>query len=299
VSVILKRPWTKQPQVVVPPNFGNSLLSGAVELIHPVRGLGNLDAVSNAPWVNTGALLKASPSGMAVDTNGSTTYMKAVSTPLGAAILGADLWTIAAELIPRNASTDCVAFALASFSDSIPFITIRLNNTAAGQVALFMRDNAGNTNAIGVGSFTVGQVQRIVIANYSATSRKLFVNGVSVSGTATIGTTNVTQQSLGCLYRDTAAPALGLPFDGSVSQVFIAKGVAWTDSQAKAWIDNPNQLYAPLPRRIWAPAAGAPPPPSGFAGARVHRMPHIHLLRVSGQSSRYETLQERANTGSG
>jgi hypothetical protein len=253
VSVIFTRPWTTQPQVVVSPNWGNPLTLGATLLVHPVRGFGMLDAVSNAPWVNAGALLKASPSGMAVDTDGSTTCTTTFD-PLGASIAAADLWTIACEFTPRNAATDAFPIGFGSAVDPAPILGIRVNSTSAGQVSLFYRNTLSTiTVSVGVGSFTVGQRQRVVISNRGAASRSLFVNGLSVIDATTQGACDPTQFAIGCLNRTTAA----LFFDGSVSQVFIAKGVAWTDSQAMAWINNPNQLYAPLPRRIWAPQVGA------------------------------------------
>jgi hypothetical protein len=278
VSVILKRPWTTQPQVVPQIDWSDPLTRGLVVCALPVGAVfyelvtGQL---SGAPGtVKTDRAGDFSQSSRRIVNPGTSS--KLANPTKADSIVGA--WTVFAEFSPEvNAQGSQPIFVSTEPGNGDGFATFV--DDANTQFNSIQMSNRYLINTAPQGA-TSGQIllanselymHRAMWSWDGVTNAKFYAKGVAdttVSGITTAPVSNTARRSY--FLTDVA---------GVVGQAGAALICVWNRelllTEYRALYQNPWQLFAPLPRRIWAPAAGAPPPPSGFAGARVHRMPHI------------------------
>jgi hypothetical protein len=279
MSVILKRPWTTQPQFPTGIDWGNPLTSslrwafgayaGGKFIFDPAR-IGKSAFAVNAgtygqSWgaAPAGMVITSSDTGVGADIairvgnatgSGSPTNAPSGSTGVsftfhcGVRMVGAP---------SGNASLLWSAFAGGSG------ILIRINTSLQIEVvqpgvAILLTSSAISAN-----------VNVAITVTYNKNFLGIYLNGKLDTSSSSVG-------DVAWVTNQTAIFDWGaVGINGSQWWAPTAWSRTLGAGEVAAIYANPWQLFAPLPRRIWAPAAGAPPPPSGFAGARTHRMPHI------------------------
>jgi hypothetical protein len=235
MSLILKSPWTRQPQFVTGIDWQNSLAKG---LAFATVGSTFVDQVSGAAAVLSGASNKyAGPVGMAYR---SPTTQIAGRWTFAVAIPAA--FNITALVVTRGFNTGTP-------NSGVPTINFVATDTAlfaqSGNGTIFQ--SAGNSTANS--SLVLGSTNVVVGVKLGATNYQ-YVNGIlknsAATGNRTVGAVN--------------AVNIGRPSGNNVEQQEYYAAFYFTRALSAKEIAllsaNPWQLFAPLPRRIWAPAGG-------------------------------------------
>jgi hypothetical protein len=283
VSVILKRPWTTQPQVRTPLDAASSLFNGLIfsagQPLFLAPDWSKRVSYGAVRKINLpGSGLKAGPSGIGFVINGSSDSITVdaanSSNPVAEISSGSSFtFQVVIDNVGAGAGTNPGFWrnAAAGFDATGSSFCI---SEGAGRRP-WVRSNTVDILRPATGpQWTAGQTLNIIFRIVSSSSVDVWFNGGQQhSATHATATENMTGTTAAIMF-------LGYQTDAtqSISGNWVATRFwnrALTDGEMSALQINPWKTYAPLPRRIWAPAAGAPPPPSGFAGARTHRMPHI------------------------
>jgi hypothetical protein len=271
VSVIIKRPWTTQPQVVPQIDWSNPLTSQLVfcavpvgsqfiDLVTGVFGTPNGTVASAVRGSNGGASRRGD--GRAINgNNGTGDYFDwPVSLSRGGNVttagtilaLGGVTTQVDAQSYPIGGNTEAVtlgdgfALRIDSFDSSGRGNIIRgryLNNAGTSATELLGNPFSNKTFFFGY-SYTGNGSDGTWLSSGS---------GVTWTGGATFGTTTTNRKA----YVGTSSSADTKAKPWYVLQLLMFSRVI-SVAEYRSLYDNPWQLFAPLPRRIWAPAAGAP-----------------------------------------
>lgn len=231
----IRRPWTRQPQIIAPVNQGNPFTAGLEFLWVPV-GTG-VDvarrAISSA--INSPELV-VKPGGRGPNLNGSN---QAVS--LGRIFTGSAGTMLLYANFPTGTANSKMFFGQSS--DAAGNLGIGIWGTGYSTV--------GGTTTFG----TQSAGEHILIGGHDAAGMVAYADGVLTDSNATASS-----------FTGDAAYAASLgSFFYSGGRIFYANETPYlaafwnrklSRSEAEALSDNPWQLFQPLPRRIWAPAAG-------------------------------------------
>jgi hypothetical protein len=242
--LILRRPWTEQPQDAAEVDLSDTRTRGLLAL---TTG----DAVvSLAPRVTLSAtrgapVPDASRSGRGVKTNGSTDsrYWSIPSVAL-------TQWTLFGILKSNGSALDTRAITLGSSSSNTPILAIGVHTASSSKFRFWPRDDADFPAS---GDASAGDVfdgtDHYVVHTYDGQTLSLYIDGrLDSTDTTWVGKTiTVDRFSAGALERAGAAAFWA-------GTVFLAGACnrCWTAAEAAL---DPWQLFAP--RQIWIPATAA------------------------------------------
>jgi len=248
MSLILRRPWTRQPQVAAPP-VGSYLPDGV--------------------WIPAYGKTLWTPRGRLAATTATTTETVSAA---GRAIKGDASSRVLNWVIPGVLSTSVLVQAA----------VFTVTSNGANKTAAGLGDNALVSGGLyaGVGQYTSGRISSwsrggqassdgpidgptaaaglvycVIRIDRSVTDHVMFVNGVRYSSVANTSNfpANYGNWSIQSCVRATTPIYAS---DDPVSLAWYANKDPG-DSWAQDWSLNPWKLFAPLPRRIWVPAAAA------------------------------------------
>lgn len=269
-SLILPNQWTSQPQYPVQLDRNNPL-GAKVVYASTLAGVA-LDAATGKIGVNTAAVPKATPRGMALNFNGSSAYITLPTTNLVAAYpLTVSCW------FERPATTS-------------GGVLYSLNGASYSAIGGFYNLNGGNfiTNA-GSNPATTGYLHSNFLAGWNHIvvihrngSWDLYVNGVGPV-TLTVannwGQPSAGNHSIGNRLNG-ASPQY---FNGGGIQDFIVfRGELSADEAKQVYLD-PYQIFKSQSRRIWVAAAGGGDATATITG--VSGSGQIGTLSTSGNAS--------------
>ena len=270
MALIVKRPWTSQPQVAARVDWGNPLNARITHLL-PLNG--------DPREIVTGARLTYGAGGSsAVTTRGLALQGSGVAACASVPI----------DLSPYTKATVSFWMYWDAYANDDKFAMEygAEFNTNSG---FFIDPNSGAPAAgqvqCGVGSpglVNAGQFARPSAANWhhyvflfsrttgAAISTAVYVNGAAQSVAASGSLNDVADQfgnNLLYLFSRNNTSLFGA---GRMQNLAIRGGYLMTAAEARQEYANPWQLFAPLPRRIWAPGvAGAPFKPAWAIGSNA------------------------------
>ena len=241
MSLIVKRPWTKQPQVA-------AALNPALRKPTAVW-LGSspsVNLVGSIPVVNSNIGIGPSLVGVAGKSATSSTANSIQLTPTR------DL------IFPGGAATIAV---LRRKTDTTARVATVFGNNAANRILLHAPYSDGNVYwdfgndttgrlSVAFGAITTDWEAIVVVAGPTK-GREIWRNknrlaaDTSKTFVPASGTTPWYLFSTGADVSDVEEKAL-----------VVITASEWTDAEIRSWVDNPwAATFAPLPRRIWAPVA--------------------------------------------
>lgn len=242
MSLIYRRPWTRQPQTA--PTLAQRYASANLVVLPSIGAL-NLSKTKPTTVTSSGTVSRGT------NRYGQTFGFSSSYLDVGAVQGGlAEEFTLvvivemtAAGSYPmilsaNNGGTDI--FELRGFANSG---SIELSCKQVGGAYIEARDS---TNIVGLGP-------QVIVATFKTDTAKLWRNGPLVASASNAG--GAFSWGTHSWRVGDRAVSGGFPLTGSVGLVACLP-FAVPDAEAASLAVNPWQLFAPLPRRIWAPAAG-------------------------------------------
>lgn len=256
MSLILRPPWTRQPQVAVGIDGANPLAKGLIAAWLGSTPRGTYADGTPALVTETGTssyaggrfgLSRSNDRGQYLATSRTYTY-PASNTPL----------TIAAWVKPAGGGT--AIDAIASLGADVNYSQFALYTNVVSNADIYL-STVGNDVYTSGGKFTGVEWLSVVATfdgtgNFSTSTAKIYVNGISqsLSGAGSVNALSVTSGRSIRLYMDQSTNSRA--FRGSIGPVIIAQR-GWSAADVVAFHSNPWQLWKPIERRIWVPSAGA------------------------------------------
>ena len=287
MSLIYRRPWTRQPRGVAAINLAHPLAQGLVGFWTPIGGR-FVDVLDySTPSANTASASVSAKGHTTLYNNTRTTYAhKSRYDVLGDITIAAEVDVVSltgfgAILQKNNSDTTTLPyeFRIGKSSTTSDLVFVRGNTT-------FARFEGAEGDQI-----SAGQTAFVAVTQDGSsigTTPVFYVNGKTVASGAKIGTgTGAATTNSGSLY-------LGSRFDSVTYSNYAALYVAlWSRSLSRAEIAsfraNPWQIFATPPRRIWAPAAGGPDVTLALSGQAVTgsagSIVNSRTLAASGQAA--------------
>jgi hypothetical protein len=259
VSVIIKRPWTRQPPSVWQVAWSNPLSRGLVAAFVPV-GTTVFEVISGRLALAVGTLTETAQPAPIIDGNRGTA-MEAVNTGSGTldfaiGATGADRiagsFSLFVEGGLRLNGANQVAISSSEASNGFGFW---LNFDDVAVVTNGFLVGANNATQADSGFDVLGlnselYAHRILLTVDGTNWRTYAKNALTkTTANATVPTAHANRFTRVHGKYDATGARTGL----SLALVY---NVVLSLEQYRALYDNPWQLFAPLPRRIWAPAAG-------------------------------------------
>ena len=261
MSVILKPPWTTQPQVAVGIDWSAPIARGLTALVNanPAQGILGELVIGQRAWQVAGSVL-AARSGQGIGQTTPGTNGVSWDRQSNTATRGPDSFFPTSPIISYGAyytplaldSSTCATFGVGFGSGSGYHLTPAFSD---GTVRTTFYDTTPRSIDSASGAVVIG-VPTFLLTTCDGATLTLYVNGRSV-GTVAVGGTSITYNSFAQLDLGGAAS----PFGNVGSSAVYHYGAIWNRCLLPAEVAklsvNPWQLFAPLPRRIWAPAAVA------------------------------------------
>jgi len=239
MSLIIKRPWTSQPQVAVGVNWGNPITKGLIDVAWMGVG-GPKELVSNTNSIVTGSR---------VVTSGGISFIRDTS-------ITAASWSY---------SPVDTRFQVSDNVTMLTFGTVPRTGTTSSYTGFFGSGGGYYIgNRYGVGNI-YGRAGGITIDRASLWKDKLAVRGLTYSSphlnlyengsvVETLGGGgNITTGAYDSVQINNAANST--PQDTTLWAAFW--GRILSDAEHRSIAANPWQLFQPLSRQIWVPGAAA------------------------------------------
>lgn len=246
MALIVKLPWTSQPQVATGVNWGSPLTRGLLWASSP----GNEQTTSRVQ-TGTVSVKPAQP--------GLTYSIDALNSHFNFGAAGQS----------GTGSITVLVFARSTVTGRGDFIARWYDGTAAGggsqftllsgltvsKPQFYVANDAGGLGNSGASSIAITTTKfHVVVGSYSTGSCKVYVDGaLGASGAGgSIALNAACTQSL--IVGNNSF--LDGDLTGSVA-MFAVWNRQLSDAEVALVSSSPWQLFAPLPRRIWAPGAAA------------------------------------------
>lgn len=241
MSIIVKKPWTSQPQVPVGIDWSNPICKGIQFVWVPANN--QLLPVSSPTYT-------VNQKGRGINTNGSSSYLyQSISS-----MIDLQECSVTAILTPTLITTaSAVAVALGNSGNDNPLFMLGQGSTT-NNLSFRTRDTAGTDVEVqATDSAWASGVPAVCSGTRSSSGgyQRVFIAGrqIATASPATAGAVTYDRFAIGGLLRS----AFALAYSGTTSLVILHKR-ALSAGEIKSLADNPWQIFAPLKRVIYAPA---------------------------------------------
>lgn len=248
MALTVKNPWTRQPQVSVGVDWGNSLARG-LALVH-TQSLGYVNLADGRALTPVGSpQIIATVQGVAISTtraaaSGVTVGTDAKYNPPEITLLSVATQTsitaaTSGILLSRDDNTLGRAFVLDIHANSAWGVRYYVNG-----------GGTPGTNELREGVTATAGRRYVAAVTHAASVAKLFVDGKLVNSSSSFATKNSATGNTQISRRTFAANTDSLTGTQALSLLWSR---ALSDAEIKSISANPWQIFAPLQRRIWVP----------------------------------------------